>query len=431
MQKKPIFDMVPRKRIAKPAESTAEKIRVQKPAEKPRTPEKKMPAYEEPRRESRPREKRKMGIFSKLVLAILLIGGAFFGIMSYFASAEITVARKSETAQIQTDLTALAGPGGDLSYKSMTIEKDATTTVPASQEQDVESKAVGTVIIYNNYSAAPYRLIKNTRLESSGNLIFKISDTVVVPGKKTANGVSTPGSAAVSIFADSDGPEYNIGFADFTLPGLKDTPEYSGFYARSKTAIAGGWSGKKSIASDSDIAKAETALQASLKSGLEAEALSEIPDGYVLLKGLYATGFDAPAIGSGDKSATVSLHATFRGALFSKADLSKIIIQKSGTKISGGAEVSGIESLQAIPKIDAGTALASSSPIALTLKGTPAIRATIDTILLQKALAGSPRSSLSEILQGFPGISSASVSIIPFWNSSFPSDTGKIRIVVQ
>ena len=369
--------------------------------------------------------------FLKFSIVILIICGIGFATLTYFASAEITLTRKTETETLQTDLVAMANTGGDISYKSMTLERDATTTVPASTEQDVESKATGIVVIYNNYSDKPYRLIKNTRLESSNNRIFKISDTVVIPGKTTRGGAVTPGSAAASVFADSDGPEYNVGFSDFTIPGFKGMPQYSGFYARSKTAIAGGWSGKKNVASDADLAKAVQSLESSMSAELQKEAQAEIPDSYILLSGASATAFDTPVMQNSGSDVSVAIHAKFYGMLFANADISKLISLKASYKLKQPYAISGTETLVAIPKGDFAAALAASQPVPFSLKGSPVAKSVIDPAVLQKALVDKPRTSLESILAGFPGISSADVKILPFWKESFPSDPQKIKIIVQ
>ena len=292
MQRKHVFDMVPRNKPAAPA---GEKRVIAAGTNAKSVPRER--TEEKEARLSAPKTRKPMVAGKKshpfrwLVLFLIIVG-AIIGAMTWNAKADVEVTPKSDEVGVNSSFSAGA-PAGDLAYRVMTIEKDATTTVPASSKQKVESKATGTVMIYNLYSAAPYRLIKNTRLESSSGLIFKLSDTVVVPGRKNTNGTTTPGSAEASVFADSSGQEYNIGYADFTIPGFKGSPQYAAFYARSKTSIGGGWSGEKSIASQADISAAVSKLESNMSSEIADEASSEIPDGFISAKGLSVISFRA------------------------------------------------------------------------------------------------------------------------------------------
>ncbi len=382
-----------------------------------------------PRREKTEKKGGK-GIW-KTLFGIGIIAGSAFGLLTYFASAEVIVFQKREEVKLDVSLTANLEAGGDVPYRMITIEKDAAATVPAASQKQVESKATGTVVIYNAYSAEPYRLIKNTRLEAPSGLIFKISETVVVPGKKTEGGKTVPGSAEVSIFADSNGPEYNVGFVDFTIPGFKGSPQYSAFYARSKTSIGGGWSGMKKIASEEDISKADAKLRADLSEILLKTAVNEIPEDYVLLKGAYTVSFVPAESEQSDAGVVVGEHAIFRGALFSKADIAKIALKKSLQKAVPASQVEGIESLQVTPKGNLENALAGNASFSFSLAGPAVIKSPISVPDLQKSLAAAPRDSIQKTLALFPGIEKVEVGITPFWKNSFPKDPARIDIIIR
>lgn len=418
MQRK-ILDVVPRN---KPSRSP-EKLVAPKP----------IPAQSVPvpvQKQEKP-QKSILSKVGKIFGAFLIIAiGAYLAI-DYYASAQITFSRKTENVALSLNLTASPGAGADLTYKVMTLSKDASTTVSAATEELVQSRATGTVVIYNAYSNKPYRLIKNTRLESASGLIFKISDTVVVPGKSVSGGGSVPGSVTAEIFADSVGPAYNLGLTDFTLPGFKGSPEYSGIYARSKTALAGGWDGKKNVASGEDMSKAVARLESQTSAELTTEALGEIPDGYLIPKGAYVVSYDLPLTTNASDGVTLSLHATLRAAIFSQADISKIISARSVRKIPDPTQVTGLDSLELVPAGDLLSELASSSVLSFELKGSPVIAAVIDSGSLAAKLAGTERSQLEAILGNYPGISNADVRILPFWKTNFPTDPQKIKIIVQ
>lgn len=426
MQRKVILDIVPRK---KPQSQGRPKAVVERePAVEERRSEPKTVQRPPARRD--PRAHKSSGWLLRVVVIFGLLSFVVFGALTYFASAKITVERKSEEFEVKID-TLSQYSKGDLGFKTMQIVREGSATIPANAEKNIETKAEGTVIIYNDYSAAPYRLIKNSRLESSGGLIFKIAESVIIPGKKTINGVSTPGSAQVSVFADSSGPEYNVGLADFTIPGFKGYPQYSSFYARSKSEIAGGWSGKKNIPLEKDRTAALEKMKAELTEALYKQAAGEIPENHVLLQGAFSTAFSEPTEENSNAGVTIKMTATFKAALFMRSDIEKAILAKAGKKVTTPSEIEGIESLRVISKEDMRALITAEESVPLSFVGTTTIRSLVSTEALQKALAGSPRSELKSNLAAFPGIVSADAKIIPFWKRAFPNDPKEIKVTVK
>ena len=162
--------------------------------------------------------------------------------------------------------------------QSTSLSKSKTLTL--SETRKVEAKATGKAIIYNNYDSSPQKLIKNTRFESSKGKIYRINQSVEVPGKKGG----TPGSVEVTLYADSNGADYNIpDNSSFTIPGFKGTPRESLFYAKSKGAISGGASGSMSLASLSDLNAAKDSLAVELRKSIQDEVLKIKKDGYTPL----------------------------------------------------------------------------------------------------------------------------------------------------
>ena len=56
-------------------------------------------------------------------------------------------------------------------------------TILRSEPKEVNQKAQGELTVYNNYSEAPQILIKNTRFQTEDGKIFRIGDSITVPGK--------------------------------------------------------------------------------------------------------------------------------------------------------------------------------------------------------------------------------------------------------
>ncbi|MBI3634254.1 MAG: hypothetical protein HY228_01395 [Candidatus Yonathbacteria bacterium] len=209
--------------------------------------------------------------FSILFFIIVSILGLGFFVANYFSFVTISVVPFIQKTHIENEFTAVNESGaeeGALVFQFMSFTEDESRDVSATIERNIQKKAGGKVIIYNSYNNQSQRLIKNTRLESSDKKIFRIDGSVVVPGTKVVGGkVIESGSVEALVYADAPGEEYNIGLADFTIPGFKGDPRYTKFTARSKkdSPITGGFSGTVRVATDEDIAKAQTDLKDELK----------------------------------------------------------------------------------------------------------------------------------------------------------------------
>ena len=74
-------------------------------------------------------------------------------------------------------------------------------------------------------------------------------------------GKTTPGTIEVVAYADEAGPEYNSPPTDFTVPGLKNTPQAAKVYGRSNGPVTGGASGTVKSVSDSELKQAGDSRQ--------------------------------------------------------------------------------------------------------------------------------------------------------------------------
>jgi hypothetical protein len=174
--------------------------------------------------------KKKHWIFGTAIFALVAI--FVISMMTVFSSATINITPKNQDIEVDMKIVAINGiEEGSIKYEIIKLSKTKTADLPATDEKAVELKASGKIVIYNNFSSEPQRLIVRTRFESPEGLIYRIPESVVVPGKSVKNGVETPGSIEVEVFADEPGEKYNIKKSDFTIPGFKnDANRYKNFH---------------------------------------------------------------------------------------------------------------------------------------------------------------------------------------------------------
>jgi len=351
-------------------------------------------------------------------------------ISSYlFTGATVVVTPVEEALVIKSDFVAKrTGNSGELTYGLMTLSKEMSRSIPATKEEFVEEKAEGTIVIYNNFGTAVQRLVKNTRFETPEGLVYRILNSVDVPGKKTVDGKTIPGSIEAVVSAEAPGEKYNINLTDFTIPGFKGDPRYNGFYARSKNKMMGGFSGNKKIVDEKEVEQAREVMQKELKEKLIRDAEAQVPDGYVLFSNGFTAVFEAMPEKNTPNTVDITEKATFHFALFNTAGLTEEISKKLNK--TGGAKIPNIKTLIFSLKNPNDASLIENGTLQFRLDGTVRFVRTFDEVQLKGELVNKARKNAEEVFLAYPGIKKAEIKIRPFWKMSFPSDPDDIRVVV-
>ena len=370
---------------------------------------------------------RKIILWTGVFFFLALVGVAF---VASFSGATITVVPKSVTVKIDDEFTA-SRDGTKLRFEALPISETAEIAVPADTKKKVTERATGVIIIYNNFSENPQRLVKNTRFETKNGLIYRIDSSLSVPGKKTKDGKVVPGSIEAKVFADSPGVEYNIPLSDFTVPGFKTDPaRFAGFYARSKTPIAGGFDGTVTVPSDSALEKAQKTLRETLAKKVATGGKVVVPPGYIFLEGALATVYES--LPPQEKEGGLSLiREKVTGAvyLFKKEEIAKAIAVASISDFNNlSVKIPNLETLKfELEELPSGNP-AETRTIRFTLQGNAKIVWLYDATKLKGALIGKRKDSLLSILSDFPTIEKADLIIRPFWSQHFPDTMKKITV---
>lgn len=368
-----------------------------------------------------------VAILSVIVLAAL---GLFA-----FRNTTVTVIPASHTVVFDQKSRFSAYPAssvtpGQLSYTVVASDIDDSAVVPSKGTEHVSERASGTITVYNEYSSAPVKIIKNTRFATPEGLVFRVPASIVVPGKKG----STPGSTSVTVFADQPGAEYNVGpITRFTLPGLKSSTDmYAKVYARSSAAMSGGFVGDRPAVAPGALESARAEIRGRLESKARdnARALStaSVTSFLDLMQITYSSLPETAEAGGGvriHEKAHVEI-PVFPADAFASAVLSMVDATAAKASVTlVGADVLVAHSLSS----GVNTAL-GSSPINFTVSGTAKLVWTVDSVALSAALAGRDQTAFQTIISGFPSIQEARARIEPFWKSTFPATSSDIRVEV-
>ena len=377
--------------------------------------------------------KKKLWLFAGLLVLFLVL---FFALMS--SSAVLTITPKQLTQRVDSNFIAVSEKEkGGIPFDIITLDEVGSKEVQSTKEESVKEKASGQIMVFNNFDKNSQRLIKNTRFETLEGLIFRIQSSVVVPGQTVdSNGKTVPGSIEVTVYADQPGEEYNIGLSDFTIPGFKGSDRFDGFYARSKTVMAGGFEGVKKIASEGDLVNAQAEISQELGEKLSQEILTKIPESFLLYEdGLFVRSSFVGTSDSEDVSSgkvAVKEKVSVYAVIFDKENLSKQIAEGTlTTKDYQGEEIliTNLEDLQFEIKNKDEAEPWLEGRFVFSLKGEAKFEWIYDEEKLKNDLVGQPESETNNIFVNYKAIKSFEVKITPFWKNSFPRTTSKMQVI--
>lgn len=361
------------------------------------------------------------------IVVLVLAGMSLF----LFRKTTVTVTPRTHALVFDQSSRFIAVPFGQAAIGAIpyTVAErmyDDTATIPAGAAKHVEERAQGTVTVVNDYSASPVRLIKNTRFETPGGLIYRIADSITVPGK---NGLQ-PGTIAATVIADQPGEKYNSPPIErFSLPGLKDNADmYAHVSAKSSAAFSGGFSGDKPqvdpVALDAARAELRGRLAEKARTALKDEEGFAFPD---LMQLSYTSLPDAI------EGSSIRIHeeVKMRVPLFPKSAFGRGVgATLSADVLDQDVTLAGQDGFAAHAE-SSDLARMGESPLPFSLSGGAILTWNIDGAALGKALAGKDKTAFQAITQGFPGVEEARARVEPFWKSTFPADPEKIVIVVS
>lgn len=348
-----------------------------------------------------------------------------------FSGTTVTIVPKQRDVSIDGQFKSFReATTGQLAHEIVSLEKTLEKVVPATGKREVEERASGQIIIFNNFSTTEQRLITNTRFETPDGLIYRIDKPVVLPGQKVANGETVPGSIEVTVYADEPGERYNIGLTDFTIPGFKGSPRFEGFFARSRTSMTGGFAGMRLTASDEDVARTRTELRTALGSELQTQAKSETPQGFYLFSDATFITYESLPQDERNGSVVLKEKAVLHGIVYRVDELARFVATQTAAGYEG--ESIAIQDLEGLTYSSSVTDEVvqqwEAEAVSFSLKGSVKLIWKYDEKSLKESLAGRSKEALPTILSGFPSIQEAKVSVQPFWRQTFPSNEEKITV---
>lgn len=372
-----------------------------------------------------------------VAIPVCILAGVIV-VLNFFGGATVSVIAKHDIIPIpdtQTFTAVKNSTDASLGYSIMKVTLDDSREVGATGAKTVTAKASGSIIVYNEQTVAQ-RLIKNTRFQSTAGKIYRINDSITVPKATTPKGGKlTPGTIKVIIYADEAGPDYNSDPTDFSVPGLKETPQAKKVYGRSVGAVTGGASGTTKSVSDQDMKQASDDLRVSLETKLRTKARGDLAPSQIAYDQGIVVDLGDPALSSDKASSNDKAVVTENGSLymvvFDRDALIKVLAKTLVPTYSGeNIQIKNVDALTlAMPDVR-GDVLWKNTVLNFTLKGAPELSWIVDEEAIKKDLLGIQKSEFNGTMAKYTTVLRAKATLRPFWKSAFPDDAKKITVSV-
>lgn len=384
--------------------------------------------FARPRRQSRiPREPQGSSLFTKIALVLVVIISIIAiaaAISLAYSKGTLEIEPKRLETTINTPFTANPGGQDGLKYKTITASDTSMEVVAAKPGTFVQSKAKGTVTIFNT-SAEEQQLVINTRLESSASKIYRITKPIVIPAQK---------NVSVPVIAEESGEEYNLSKAEsgkLKIPGFKGSKKYDQFYADLDSDISGGFSGNKNVIDDVVYKETRARLVTSATELVKAKLKAQVDKDSTYIDSLVVLNIeDLPQIAKGTTQSQVSIKATGLAFVFNTKELVQVIgaseIKKLGSNSFKADTLNNITISSKNPLKYSPTA-----SLNLVASGKLSIVGDIPVEAIKKDMVGVKVSEINTLLKKYDSISKASIKVSPFWKNSFPGSSDRITVDVK
>lgn len=402
-------------------------------------PLKRLPVTPPPASGRRERPKNRVKWLFIALGTIIVVGGIAFIASSQYSRATFRIVPKAIALNVDGTYVAQASAGaGSISYSAVTIDRSASTTVPASDGAKVSTKAQGSVTLYNAYSAEPVRLIAGTRLANDSGLVYRLTGSVLIPGYTTRSGSVIPGTLRSPVIADQPGQSYNItktdSLSDFKIVAYKDTPRYGSIYARIASDIVGGWIGTKKIVSPTVMTAAANDLRSILTQTLTSEMQGYVPDGFILYPSGIITSFSDPVI-SGElaNSAVITINGSMTGLLFKESELISKFSDNQADSSFGkfGYEAKGLREMDFNITNIKDFSPQKKGSVVIKAKGNIDLVGKVPVEEIKDKLYGMQLSDTQDLLDSYSAvIKSGSGELVPPW-AKIPRDPGRVTISIE
>ena len=360
-----------------------------------------------------------------IILALALTGGLAYGAYLFVPKATITLSVKKEVKSAEMNVVA-STEQGSVDYekaiipaKVLNFDDTLSSTFDATGAKNVsDQKAKGKITIYNEFSSSPQPLVATTRFLSDDQKIFRLVQSVTIPGTTKVGTEIKPGVVEADVVADESGDAYNIPATNFSIPGFKDSgnEKHTKIYAKSTTAMTGGGTSGSSVKviTDKDVSSAKDKISLEITNAIKQKIKDSAESGQVVLDD--AISLEEPtynlsgAVGDIADNFEIKIQAKAKAIVFLESDLkalagATVAKAKSGkVNLDNGALL--IDYGKSSVNFTAGT-------LTIAMKASNVTEPNFNLEELKKGFLGKDTTELTDYLKSYPNIEKAEVEYWP------------------
>lgn len=388
---------------------------------------------------STPRSKAKVPNFNDARKKIFLIGGGALALLVFLVwalffapHARIIITAKTSDAALNSRVTL--GPSistdlkaGTIKAETKSIKKESSVAFTATGKKDVGEKSTGQVK-FSQQSLSPMTIPAGTQLTSGSGLIFVTASSITVPASTVGGSgcfpTACPGTATGSVSAAEPGAKYNA--ASGSLSG-------SGMSASFTGPTGGGTDKIVTVVDQNDVdAVAEQVGKQSEADAAKNELKNQFKGDYIILDSTFKADKGelkaTPAVGqeSTDGKGTYGGSVTYSLTAVPKAEAGKYLDAYFAQQIDGKSSQKVYEN--GIKGVNFTNISGVENGFSSNISTNGKIGPKIDEAKLKEFAKSKEYGEIQSEVQSVEGVESADVKFSPFWVSSAPNDTGRIKV---
>jgi hypothetical protein len=383
--------------------------------------------------------------FDRFRVLLLAGGGLLIALIIFLIlavtvlpKATVTIKTTSTPVSLDVDYTA-SGTAKELDETKKIIPSLLKTSdqisnqqVTATGQQNTGEKAKGSVTL-KNCSDNPESIPAGTGVSSSGLTFITQKGASLDSGSFTSAGncKSSGGHVAtVDVVAQNPGTKYNVDSATYTVAGFPSTVTGAG------SKMSGGTDNNITILTQQDVDTAKAKITSADSDKFSKDFQKQLSDqGLYVLASTLKVGDPVvtatPAVGQQTSTASLSIKITYSVIAVQKTNLNQAVSDALSKKVDKKKEkLSGDDVLKDLT-ITVQNQQPNSPNATLSISKDTTAVPIIDESAVKEQLKGKKENQIKDYLNSYPGVKDVSVKFSPFWVSSAPGKTSKIKIVEQ
>lgn len=363
---------------------------------------------------------RRIALTFAIIVAVLLIVVLYLSTMQ--AVIRVTAVPKEVLVDFLIRTTSIATTDSEVQgeLKSGILQKTKTFTPSGTAQIQVEDRAAGKVVIFNDTSSSQ-PLVATTRLLTPDDLLFRLKNTVTVPAKSKIE---------ADVYADQKGASGNIQPTTFIVPGLSEAKQKF-IYAKSTEPFTGGIR-YKSVLSQEEIDQSVESLKTEILENARSMLRAEVSKTYTGESFIVEEIEKTIDVKAGDEvvSFDVALRVSVTAVFYDNDALKKIIERKLYEGIGQGQEFVDLGESERKVVVEQVNTKQGVARLHITQTGR-AVASHVSDALDVGRFVGMSESEVERLLIEEDIATSVDIQFFPFWVRTVPRLKDHIYIEIQ